>query len=500
MKLSLKFKLIMVIGLLGAVPLLGVGLNAYDLQLSKRASEQMDITQAGAQYLSHINGLVYAAVMESRGIYMSPNWEKSEPFSKNLLHDLEEIAATANLWKSRVVESERSKIDNLAQDIDQFIAFRRELVRLAQFDTAATARAFGDNDANRKVRSALNVKLTALDQAYKGHVADAEREVKRIEELNLRIFIGLAILATVALGAGFFFLIYGLIRPLYGVRGCLLQIADGSLDIDVPDTDRRDEVGDIARAVMALRDGLLEKSQIEQRHLTELEHQHAEAQRRTTDMSQRAEAQSALLEKTSSSMEEIAAAVKQNAENARRADRITAETCEAAYRGNAVVAKTIKSISNIENSSRKIADIISVIDEISRQTNLLALNAAVEAARAGEVGRGFAVVASEVRSLAERSSQAAKDIKFLITNSQSQVQEGVELVNQAGTVLGEVVTSIKKAADVAADIAQGSTEQATGVEQISEALAQMDEVNRQSTMLIGAIDPARRLNERRLSA
>jgi methyl-accepting chemotaxis protein len=141
-------------------------------------------------------------------------------------------------------------------------------------------------------------------------------------------------------------------------------------------------------------------------------------------------------------------------------------------------------MARIEDSSRKISDIIGVIDEIARQTNLLALNAAVEAARAGDAGRGFAVVASEVRSLAQRSSQAAKDIKVLITNSSSQVQEGVGLVNQAGTSLTEILSSIKQVADIVAEIASASNEQSTGIDQINKALTQMDEVTQQNSALV----------------
>jgi methyl-accepting chemotaxis protein len=210
----------------------------------------------------------------------------------------------------------------------------------------------------------------------------------------------------------------------------------------------------------------------------------AEISTSTTDLSQRTEEQAASLEETSASMEEISTTVKKNAENAQAANKSAADTREVATRGGEVVAEAVTAMAKIEDSSRKIADIIGVIDEIARQTNLLALNAAVEAARAGEAGRGFAVVASEVRSLAQRSSQAAKDIKDLITSSSGQVQEGVELVNKAGASLTEIVESIKKVAEIVSDIAAASIEQSTGIEQVNKALAQMDEVTQQNSALV----------------
>src|ERR1700724_1016677 len=183
-------------------------------------------------------------------------------------------------------------------------------------------------------------------------------------------------------------------------------------------------------------------------------------------------------------MEQMSATVKKNAENAQQANQSAASTQDVADRGGQVVAKAVDAMARIEESSRKISDIIGVIDEIARQTNLLALNAAVEAARAGDAGRGFAVVASEVRSLAQRSSQAAKDIKVLITNSSSQGQEGVGLVNQAGTSLTEILASIKQVADIVAGVASASHEQSTGIDQINKALTQMDEVTQQNSALV----------------
>jgi methyl-accepting chemotaxis protein len=204
----------------------------------------------------------------------------------------------------------------------------------------------------------------------------------------------------------------------------------------------------------------------------------------TGDLSHRIEQQAANLEETSAAMEEISATVKTNAENAQQADHLTSGTRSVADRGGKVVAEAVMAMSRIEESSRQISDIIGVIDEIARQTNLLALNAAVEAARAGDAGRGFAVVASEVRSLAQRSSEAAKNIKSLIANSSERVHEGVGLVNRAGTALTEIVESINKVADIVADIANASAEQSTGLEQVNRSLTQMDEVVQQNTALV----------------
>ena len=210
----------------------------------------------------------------------------------------------------------------------------------------------------------------------------------------------------------------------------------------------------------------------------------AEIATSTTDLSQRTEEQAASLERTSAAMEEISVTVRKNADNAREASQRADQTRQVADRGGQVVSTAVEAMAKIEGSSRQMADIISVIDEIARQTNLLALNAAVEAARAGEAGRGFAVVATEVRSLAQRSSQAAKDISELITNSSGQVKNGVELVNRAGSALNEIVESIKGVADIVADIATASAEQSTGLDQIKEALTQMDEATQQNSALV----------------
>ncbi len=202
------------------------------------------------------------------------------------------------------------------------------------------------------------------------------------------------------------------------------------------------------------------------------------------DLSQRTEEQASSLEETASSMEEMTSTVKQNADNARQANQLAVAGREQAEQGGGVVSKAVSAMLEINNSSKKIADIISVIDEIAFQTNLLALNAAVEAARAGEQGRGFAVVAGEVRNLAQRSAGAAKEIKDLIEDSVAKVNEGSQLVDQSGKALDEIVTAVKKVSDIIAEIAAASQEQSSGIEQVNSAIAQMDEVTQQNAALV----------------
>jgi methyl-accepting chemotaxis protein len=425
----------------------------------------------------------------------------------------------------------------------------------------------GAKAAYADVASAYHAHRRVIDEI----VAGAEQMNKEIEEEAVRQgwtallwLLGIVGGLFAVLGIGIAAIGRGVVSPLAELTQVIARTSAGELDVDVPSTHRKDEIGQLARALLVFRDSAIEKSQLEgaaaesRRHaeqerarnaaaqaeaarqvayvvnslgsglerlargdlvfrLTddvgedyrkvqadfnaavaqlqqtvrdialasiEVSHAAAEISSSTTDLSQRTEEQAASLEQTSASMEQISVTVKNNAENALRANELAKGARDVADRGGAVVAEAVTAMAQIEQSSGKISEIISVIDEIARQTNLLALNAAVEAARAGEAGRGFAVVASEVRSLAQRSSQAANDIKNLIINSNGQVREGVNLVNRAGAALQEIVEAIRRVADIVSDIANASSEQATGIDQINRTLSQMDEMTQQNSALV----------------
>jgi methyl-accepting chemotaxis protein len=260
-------------------------------------------------------------------------------------------------------------------------------------------------------------------------------------------------------------------------------MAQGDLTMAVKSTGR-DEIARLLQSMATMQAGLAGVVATVRQGAESVATASAEIAQGNQDLSGRTEAQASALEQTAASMEQLSATVKQNADSARQANQLAMNASTVAVQGGEVVGQVVETMKGINDASRKISDIISVIDGIAFQTNILALNAAVEAARAGEQGRGFAVVASEVRSLAGRSADAAKEIKNLINASVERVEHGSTLVDQAGSTMTDVVSAIKRVTDLMGEISAASSEQATGVAQVGEAVTQMDQATQQNAALV----------------
>jgi len=260
------------------------------------------------------------------------------------------------------------------------------------------------------------------------------------------------------------------------------RIAQGDLTVDI--ALKSNDQSSLLFAIKSMRDSLSAIVSHVRTGSEGVASSSAEIAHGNNDLSARTENQASALQETAASMEQLSSTVKQNADNARQANQLAQSASTVAVQGGAVVAQVVDTMKGINDSSRKIADIISVIDGIAFQTNILALNAAVEAARAGEQGRGFAVVASEVRSLAGRSADAAKEIKTLINDSVQRVEQGSALVDQAGATMTDVVQSIRRVTDIMGEISAASSEQSTGVSQVGEAVTQMDQTTQQNAALV----------------
>lgn len=325
--------------------------------------------------------------------------------------------------------------------------------------------------------------LYAFNAVAMNMLADALQD--RVDGLRtIQLAIGallvLGVVAALALAMAF---IRSIVNPVSEAVTVATAVANGNLTVAVP-VRGSNEFGQLMRAMEDMRQHLAQVVTAVRQGAEGVATASAEMAQGNSDLSARTESQASALQETASSMEQLGGAVKQNADSARMANQLAQSASSVAVQGGDVVGQVVHTMRDINDSSRKIADIISVIDGIAFQTNILALNAAVEAARAGEQGRGFAVVASEVRALAGRSAAAAKEIKHLISVSVEKVEHGTELVDRAGNTMNEVVDAIKRVTDLMGEIDSASSEQAMGVSQVGEAVNQMDQVTQQNAALV----------------
>ncbi|UGQ47451.1 methyl-accepting chemotaxis protein [Massilia endophytica] len=390
--------------------------------------------------------------------------------------------ALRRLEASQLGEDEKALMGEIAAlDTKLDTAFKEATGRISAFDTDGAAAVF-----HSQIDPLTGKALTALNRLVAMQKENAERFLANSVEgdralMTMLIAIGVGALL---LGMGCAVLITRSVTgPLRGSVELARRVAGGELDNEVM-VEGRDETSDLLQALKDMNESLLGIVGDVRQGTDAISVASREIASGNADLSSRTEAQAGSLEETASSMEELTSTVKQNADNARQANQLAANASSVAQKGGEVVEQVVQTMGSIKDSSRRIVDIIGVIDSIAFQTNILALNAAVEAARAGEQGRGFAVVASEVRNLAQRSANAAKEIKELISDSVGKVDTGSKLVDEAGQTMEMVVASIRQVADIMGEITAASQEQSSGIEEVNQAIAQMDEMTQQNSALV----------------
>jgi methyl-accepting chemotaxis protein len=399
----------------------------------------------------------------------------------------ENSAKRLELWKQYMATTLTAEETKLAKTFDERVTdyTRNGVVAVTEAMQAgnmdAADKAYRDGLSTRapavqeSVTALLTLQIDVAQQEYKNAVS----RYQTLRALSIAATV-LGIAAAVVFG---FFLVRNISAALQHAVEVSSAVANGDLTSAIRQ-EGQDEVSQVLKSLATMQGNLAGIVQRVRHGSDAVSTASAEIAQGNQDLSSRTENQASALEETAASMEELSSTVKQNADNARQANQLAQSASTVAVQGGAVVTQVVDTMHGISTSSKKIADIISVIDGIAFQTNILALNAAVEAARAGEQGRGFAVVAGEVRSLASRSAEAAKEIKQLITDSVSRVEQGSAQVEQAGQTMNEVVASIRRVTDIMGEISAASTEQSQGVAQIGEAVQQMDQVTQQNAALV----------------
>ena len=472
---------------LAIVFLLAFGLIAYGV-----ASQQNDALRELAQ--KRLAGVVAATDASQdisevhSNVYRLFTWianlpeEKVKKATAEQKAKIDAVAAALTAFRSQahVSAQERQLVDAVLPMMAKYRKLQDDAIDMATIEVATGAMMMQAADAQFLT---MVKNLDELVQLQKKLAQDSYESAAAASRAATVLLSAMLVVAVAAAAAAALLMSRAIVRPLHAAIRTAQRIAQGDLSTEVH-VRGRDETGDLLRALADMNQNLRQLVGEVSGGAHMVADTSAQIAQGNQDLSQRTEEQASTLEETASSMEELTSTVSLNAQNARQASQLAMGASDVARKGGQVVGQVVSTMAGISESSRKIGDIIGVIDGIAFQTNILALNAAVEAARAGEQGRGFAVVAAEVRNLAQRSAAAAKEIKGLIGESVDKVDTGAKLVDNAGKTMDEIVASVKKVSDLIAEIAAASEEQDAGIQQVNTAVTQMDQVVQQNASLV----------------
>ncbi len=478
-RLAIGFAVVLLLAILAtSVALVNARANA------QATRDMMEQPLAKERLVSDWYVLIYSAIARTALIARSSDEKLSDTFAEVIAASTKRGGELLGKIKELLTSDEERKIyEEITELRNKYQKAKTEVMNARKAGDAAKA--------EQLFRDAFSPSAEAYQDRVKTFLAMQRKAIDdnahAIDAANDRSNALLMLLAVLMVGIGSvaaWFISRSITVPLKSAVDIAATVANGDLTTQFSAQQDKDEIGDLMTALRGMNDALrtvVSQVQIGTSTIATASNEIASG---NMDLSQRTEEQASSLEETASSMEELTSTVRQNAENARQANQLAQAASEVAEKGGAIVGQVVNTMGSINDSSRKIFDIISVIDGIAFQTNILALNAAVEAARAGEQGRGFAVVASEVRNLAQRSAAAAKEIKELIGNSVEQVDIGSKLVQQAGSTMDDVVASVRRVTDIMGEITSASSEQSIGIDQVNTAIGQMDSVTQQNAALV----------------
>lgn len=480
MQLTIRARLFCLVGLM-LVLMLILGLSARQA-LSSAGAGLDDVVTASQSLRHHLEGdMMHDALRaDVLAALLAESAADHKEAAANVAEHADRFRDTIAANNKIASAETKAALAEVQAPLDRYIQSAESLVALARTNKeSARARlpefiaAFEDLE---KRMANVSDRIEHGTQQVQAAAAGQIERAKMMDIAILTIATGLAIIVSILI-------VRAITGGINDVTGAIARMARGELGNDIH-VRRQDECGQLLQTLKEMDQkfsSIIETVRTNAHAVGTAAHELSQG---NDDLSQRTQEQAAALEETASSMEQMAATVKQNADNARAANQLAIGARNQADQGGSVVQKAVAAMSEINTSSRKIANIIGVIDEIAFQTNLLALNAAVEAARAGEQGRGFAVVASEVRNLAQRSAGAAKEIKALINESVTKVDSGAELVNQSGHTIAQIMDSVRKVTDIVGEISAASEEQASGIDQVNNAISQMDSATQQNAALV----------------
>ena len=493
-RFSLAAKLYSIFALIAALTAAIAVLSHYNTQRNAELTEAIETANRAAINVERINSLVYAVVMESRGVYMSTAPADVKKFGDGLLKFNDNILAVVKDWQSIVRADDAEQFAAFKKRIEQFVEFRKELVRRGIEINAAAGREWGDNDANRAVRSALNKDLEALAKVYaeRGKQIARQGEVNRTMALLLTFLGGLTLVVVVI---GVLIISRSIARPLSVITATIKRVAEGEENVEVPHTHRADEIGALARAIQVFREAMdrnrnLNSQVLQDSKAREERARHIEASvetfrgaigdvlravtdnasamretaqsitRVTSDASGRAVAAASATEQASSNVNAVAGAAEELSASVEEIGRQVRQSAGVVEQAGLRTEKSVAEIESLAAATQRIDGVLNLIQTIAGQTNLLALNATIEAARAGEAGRGFAVVAHEVKALAEQTAKATSEIGQNVSLIQSSTRNAVDAVREIGSAVSDIN-------DVTSNIASAVGQQDAATREIS---------------------------------